>query len=192
MTARITLLFTFCTVFTSSLAKAAITASFSQFDNTAIVFTLKGDIPVGANIGAGAPNVLFIGVPGDTDWVASQGTDDTTTNMGSPSRLASSSAYNPNDAGDFIQVVYDANFSVGDTVDTMVTLNGNNIIPANVDPNSMIVSAGFDSLAVIPDPTTDVGNAIPEPATYAAVLAMIALGVIGFRHRFKGETRPSS
>lgn len=174
--------------FTLTPARAAILVSDWDITGDTLSFHLTGTIDPGANIGATDNSVFYIGAPGNADWVLLNSTIAGTVNQGSGHRLidTTSGGYITFTLGDYA-TLSTADFQpwqVGDSVDALVTISGGTLDAGAIDPAQIIVAAGFDELDVFPDSANTVGGyAIPEPATYAGLLGLGALGLVVWKRR---------
>jgi hypothetical protein len=152
-----------------------------------VTFDVSGTIALSSTIGSSAPINLYIGVPGDTDWVAVSGTGITITHHGG--ETVASAGYSDFATGDYIYLQRAFNWTVGNSIDSSIMISGGTLIGANINPADLIISAGYNSTAVFPDTATQVGafGAVPEPASYAALGGLFALGAAARRRRRIGK-----
>jgi len=146
-----------------------------------ISFDITGSIPAGANIGGTNSNTLFIGDPGDDDWITSNGTDESITNNNASTVQADAAFYVSFGNGNHIAVQRVGNWAPGDQIDASISITGGTIVAANLNPSNLIVAAGLNSISIFPDVSTQVS--VPEPSTYAALAGALALGLVAWRRR---------
>ncbi len=166
------------------------TGNFSIAGNT-MSFDLTGSIDAGANVGPSSQGNLYIGVPNVSGWVLSSGDvlggEINIVNNGGGDLKTTSGGYSPTGSqnlGDFIYLSKNSGlWAPGDSVNASITITGtgSQLNLGNLNEYQMIVSAGKSSglgSANGPNVTYQVGQAIPEPSTYALVLALLSLGLL--------------
>lgn len=163
-------------------ASAALVISNWNITGNTLTYDITDTIDVGANIGSISPNRLFIGVPGDTDWVIANGVVSSVVNNPGHTRIVKTprylnsvtvelSDYTWLDTADFQP------YAAGDVLNASVTAVGGTLIGANIVREDIIVAAGR-STSVSAGPAPQVahfaGAYIPEPAS------VVLLGLGGF------------
>lgn len=152
--------------------------------NTTATFTLSGSVTT-AFTPTSNTSILYIGVPGDGDWINSK-----TVALGSTSGTIDSApilgweAQTWDSGGDNIQFSTSGiDFTNGGTASVSASISGD-FTPANLNPENLIISWGFNSgSAPFPDSNTQVGyysvTAVPEPSTYAFIsMGVLVVGLI--------------
>lgn len=150
-------------------------------------FTLFGTIDAGVMIGPNSDDNLDVGVPGATDWVTGSGISRTIVNIGGSRSLAPGvGGYFSSTDSDYIFVSSsDSNpWKIGDSLHATVEISGGTLDGSQFTINSGIVTAGRMTADLV-DPTYQVGtvSAVPEPSSYAFLLALLTLGVAACRRR---------
>ncbi|MCP5533947.1 MAG: PEP-CTERM sorting domain-containing protein [Akkermansiaceae bacterium] len=166
-------------------AGAAVTIT--QFDVTtnSITVSITGDLS-GITPGSTDPDRLYIGVPGDNDWILFQGTATVgsiqASNAGaSTSHLAGSYG----SGGDFIRIGWATPLTQSDSFSGQFTITASNgaFVPANLNPADLVVTWSFNSATIMPDVSTLAGgSAVPEPSS-ALFVGLAALGLTARRRR---------
>lgn len=168
-----------------SASYAALQLQITHFDNLSFDGNVTGTIDAGASIGAINNAFLYIGVPGDTDWISINGNIDTFQNNGGQTVNIEGGIYTSSVNGDSIGLDMDDNLMQNDIVNLSFSFStGGAFTPANVDSNLFIISAGYDNSAPFPDAASQVG-AIPEPGAYASLMGLAILGTLILRRRIK-------
>lgn len=165
------------------VTKGALKLEITLFDNQSFDGNVTGTIDAGASIGAINNAFLYIGVPGDTDWISSNGNISSFLNGGSQTVSIEGGIYTSSANGDSLGLDMDDNLILGDTVDLFFSFDtGGAFNPGNVDSNLFIISAGYDNASPFPDAASQVG-AIPEPSTYALLMGGGIFGVLIWSRR---------
>lgn len=171
----------------SSQANAALSITSWDITGSTLTFDISGQIDAGAPIGSLNAGALYIGVPGDNDWISSNSTSRTVTNHAGATRaIGNFPTYTNNPTSDYVSLS-SSNFLAwqeGDTVNATITLTGGGINAANINTANIIVTAGTNSFTSLPDPTATVGGFAPAPEpSSSALLGIGALGLILSRRR---------
>lgn len=147
-----------------------------------VSFLLQGEIDNGVTLGPASQFQLYIGVPGDDDWITANTFTETIVNNGSPSALLNTTGpglSNDSTRGDNLQVQLvgapTSGFMIGDTIDASVTFLGS-YIPANLAIEDLIVSVGTDGTinSTLPDVNYQIGSAVPEVSSYGLITGLSA------------------
>ena len=148
--------------------------------NGTVSFDIIGTIEASDPIGTTDPDTIYIGSPGDTDWITGAGINRTISNDGSATRDIRTTAglYQTYAFGDYIELRSDdfTTFLVGDSINASVSINGGTLIGANLDFNSVIVTIGYDNGIPFPDDSVGIGGVVPEPKQTSILLGLAALG----------------
>ena len=146
-----------------------------------LMFDIAGSIPAGATLGPAGQNLLYIGVPNDTDWISAAKFGATITH--NSGKTWNFGGVDQRPGGDYAYLGASSNWAHGDTADASVSLTGINITPGNLVPDDIIVSVGWlgSGTPPFPDPAYQVGGfaAVPEVSSFA-LLGVCGLVVGGF------------
>ena len=156
--------------------QGAITATLNSISSDSLSISLNGTID---QVNTLVPNFLFIGVPGDGDWIATFTSDVNVdfTPLGSNTLAVPTTATSTeSDTADAIFLDFETNFSVGDTINGDFTFSfiGSTdfLFPASVDfNNGGVVSAGVSSASDFPLLSDSTGVFVPEPSS--SLLALV-------------------
>jgi|GEM_PF-2813693 len=191
----------------SSLSATTISIDSWSLTTTEVTLTISGSISA-AEGAALAPtsslSSIFIGVPGDTDWITGNSDitliDDMTAQPLFPAMnvdgitllTAGTTSGEPSIAGDSILIIANnpfsstdaPDFSDGGSINLTLTIPGT-FTPANVDPSQLLVGWGaIDQSLPFPNAGTIIGDsAVPEPSTAALLLGVAAIGFATLRRR---------
>ena len=173
-----------------SASGALVINSWSITGGNTLSFDISGTIDAGSHIGSQNATVIYIGVPGDTDWVT-DGTNVTTPGSSltqNSGRAVSNNLLfltNDNASGDHVQLwtADFGNWAIGDSIDLSVTLvDDQPIVAANVNPNDLIVNIGNEPGTFLVAAQSVGGfTAVPEPGSFAFL--GLAICVLSFRRR---------
>ncbi|GAB5559544.1 MAG: hypothetical protein SynsKO_11910 [Synoicihabitans sp.] len=162
-------------------------------DGTSLSFNLSGNATFGST--PSSPNLIFIGVPGDKDWITSTvaGSSEDITASGTADMVALGSTRDitTNDGvGDYLSFSFNTpNFTDGGAVSLNFSYSGAAVFaPGNLNENDLIVTWGFNTFAdPWPDASTKIGEfsagAVPEPSSFAVLAGLAALGFCVSRRR---------
>lgn len=176
-------------VFVHSVSFGAVNIfNFSIDDITdTISFDIQGTIDAGATIGTIDSHQLYIGSPGDNDWITGGANSMTISNNAGAIRDLHTGwgQYMPYAFGDHVIVAAGAfeSFAIGDVIDASVSITGGTVVGANVDVNSIIVTAGYNSANPFPDVGTQIGSVVPEPKHAAMLSGVLVLSFVVLRRR---------
>ncbi len=173
-----------CTLGLSS-AYGVLSLNIEVFDDTTFLGQISGTIDPDANIGTEFSNVLYLWSPQGTDWVIAGVPDNPlpVNDSGVTNQATTvSSSRNP-DNSEYISFFTEYTIAAGQVFSFSFEVLGGGAVfnPENVDASSFILSAGYNSGDPFPDPNTQVGGVVPEPATYAVLIGVGAFAVAGWR-----------
>ncbi len=161
-----------------------------SLSSTEATFTISGSTSVGFEPDF-LPTAIYIGAPGDNDWILSSLSNSSGSASGSINGYdASAASWGSYDdtAGDYLfftnSSLGEYDFSSGGSINLVATVEGN-FAPSNLNQEDLIISWGLNSNTVLPDVATQIGSfsAVPEPSTYAALFGVFALGFTAWRRR---------
>ncbi len=143
---------------------------------TSLSFNLSGSATLGS-APAVAATALFIGSPGDPDWITG---DDSGTLSGTADSITTGANLITNYSdGGFIDLGFASSldFTDGGTVSVNFSYTGSSIfVPGNLNENDLIVTWGYNSSDTLPDVSTQIGSfsAVPETSTFASLAGLLA------------------
>lgn len=159
-----------------TMTHASLILTVNSFTTDLFDFTVSGTIDVSATIGGTSDSSLYIGDPGNTNWVLTNSVSPTLVENGTPDNTATGGTTSVFGSGNFIRIDFGSSLATGQSIDFDATFSSSNAFaPAQVDIADIILTAGYDTTTTFPDATTQVGDAIPEPTTMVTVL----FGVVG-------------
>lgn len=176
---------------TITLPAQLVVSNWNITGNT-VTFDLAGQIEHGVHLGSNGAPILYIGDPGNTDWITTTSYyEGSITNHGGGSVNLATDLFgyiNDDDGdpapGDFIFLSKENSESWGifDSIDATVMITGGSLTGSAISPEDLIVSAGFYyTYEAFPNVETQVGygiastSAVPEPSTYAVLLGLGSL-----------------
>lgn len=158
-----------------------------MINTTSLEFDLSGTVaPAGFTPPAGVTD-LYIGDPGNADWIGQSATATSVSGSAAGLSLSSGSLTSFAD-GDYIRLDFGSalDFTTGQSVNLSVSFDDANVLlnTANIDVNDLIVTWGFNSSDTdpFPDSTYQIG-AVPEPGSFALLMGLGTLGFLAARRR---------
>jgi len=171
---------------------AAIVVSNWNIAGDVLTFDLSGTIDAGVTIGGTANSILYIGVPGDGDWVGGNGTTrNISNNSGAGIRdiRTNSGGYFTSGGANFAQVqtADTAAWQIGDEVSASIQFSGGSLTSGNIVTSQIIVAAGFTTSTDRPEAAHQVGAAVvpePEQMIWLSCIGLASFGL--YRYRKQG------
>ncbi len=176
----------FCAAFCNS-AFGAFIISLDSITTTSMTISVDGvlgPLPAGDITGG---QIFYCGVPGDADWINSDSATFGFVSTGFNTQSPVDGGLVDSEIGDAVGFLMPGVIAEGDEYHFTVTLTESDFSPANVDPQDFIITLGYASLDTLPDPSMQLGSAIPEPSTYAALSGLSVLGLAALRRKKHSE-----